>query len=137
LDIFPLIYPSDIVSTNKLTLLLKINGQTYYAFTNKNSNISLKVSTYIITSITARLLVVMFVDIFKFAIILCLQYIQRDFSSLPQGLVKGPFPNEKYSKIMENSQKFHSYPVILIPKWPIWRLRISQNDTKSTIPKTR
>ena len=38
-----------------------------------------------------------------------------NFSSLPQGLVKGPFPNEKYSKIMQNSQNFHSYPLILIP----------------------
>jgi hypothetical protein len=28
----------------------------------------------------------------------------RNCSSLPQGLVKEPFPNEKYSKIMQNSQ---------------------------------
>jgi len=40
----------------------------------------------------------------------------RDFSSLPQGRLKGPFPNEKYSKIMQNSQNFHFYPFILIPK---------------------
>ena len=43
LDIFPLIYPSDIVSINKLTLLLIINGQTHYVFTDKNNNVSLKV----------------------------------------------------------------------------------------------
>ena len=113
LDIFPLIYPSDIVSINKLTLLLIINGQTHYVFTDKNNNVSLKVSTCIITSMTARPLVLMYVKIFKFAIILCLQYIHRNFSILPQGLVKGPFPNEKYSKIMQNSQKFHSYPPYL------------------------
>jgi hypothetical protein len=63
------------------------------------------------------------------------QYI-RDFSSLPQGPLKGPFPNEKYSKIMQNSQNFHSCPRNLIPKWPICRLKISQNGTKNTIPKT-
>jgi len=60
----------------------------------------------------------------------------KDFSSLPQDLVKGPIPNEKYSKIMQNSQNFHSYPLILIPKWPICGLKISQNGTKSTISKT-
>ena len=38
----------------------------------------------------------------------------KKFSILPQGLVKGHFPTEKYSKIIENSQNFHSYPLILI-----------------------
>ena len=37
-----------------------------------------------------------------------------NFSSLHQCLVIGPFPNEKYSKIMQNSQHFHFYPLILI-----------------------
>ena len=36
----------------------------------------------------------------------------RDFSSLPQGRIKGPFPNEKYYKIMQN---FHFYPFISSP----------------------
>ena len=61
----------------------------------------------------------------------------RDFSSLPQGRIKRPFPNEKYYKIMQN---FHFYPFILIPKWTICRLKISQNGTssgtKGTISKT-
>ena len=39
----------------------------------------------------------------------------RKLSILPHGLVKGPFPNEKYSKIIENSQNFNFYPLILIP----------------------
>jgi hypothetical protein len=34
-------------------------------------------------------------------------------SSLPQCPVKGPFPNDKYSKIMQNSQNFHFYPLLL------------------------
>ena len=32
---------------------------------------------------------------------------------------QGPFSNEKYSKIIQNSQTFHSYPHILIPKCQI------------------
>jgi hypothetical protein len=37
-----------------------------------------------------------------------------------QGVLEmGSFPNEKYSKIMQNSRNFHSYPLILIPKWSI------------------
>ena len=32
----------------------------------------------------------------------------RDFSSLLQGPVKGPYTNEKYSKFMQNSQNCHS-----------------------------
>ena len=61
--------------------------------------------------------------------------LSKDFSSLPKGPVKGPFPNEKYPKIMQYSQNFHSCPRNLIPKWPICRLIISQNSTNSTIPK--
>ena len=56
-------------------------------------------------------------------------YLYRDFSSLPQGSMKRLFPNEKYSKIMQNSQNFHSCPLILIPKWSICRLRYSKNGT--------
>ena len=37
-----------------------------------------------------------------------------------RGLVKGPFSNEKYSKIIQNSPNFHSYSLISIPKWAIW-----------------
>ena len=32
-----------------------------------------------------------------------------------RGLVKGPFSNEKCYDIMQNSQNFHSYTLILIP----------------------
>ena len=39
-----------------------------------------------------------------------------DFSSLPEGPVKGPFHNDKHTKIMQNSHNVHSYPLILIPK---------------------
>ena len=40
----------------------------------------------------------------------------RDFSNLAHGPVRVPLPNEnKYSKIMQNSQNFHSYLLILIP----------------------
>ena len=46
-------------------------------------------------------------------------------------MVKGPFPNEKYSKIMQYYQNFHSYPLILISKWSICLLKISQNGTKN------
>ena len=64
---------------------------------------------------------------------LCGNKHSRDFSSLPKGLVKGPFPNEKYSKIIQN---FHSYSLISIPKWAIWQLKNFQNGTKSSILKT-
>jgi hypothetical protein len=53
----------------------------------------------------------------------------RDFSSLPPSPVKGPVYNGKYSKITQNSQNFNSYPFILIPKWPICQLEISQKGT--------
>jgi hypothetical protein len=43
-----------------------------------------------------------------------IMYFIRDFSSLPQGQVTGPFRNEKYSKIKQNSQNFHSHLLILI-----------------------
>ena len=42
-------------------------------------------------------------------------YVYRDFSSFPQGLVKGPFLNEKYSKIMQNSQIFILTPLFWFP----------------------
>jgi hypothetical protein len=40
---------------------------------------------------------------------------ERNLSNLPQGLVEGHFPNDKYSKITQNSRNFHSYCLILIP----------------------
>ena len=58
-----------------------------------------------------------------------------DFSSLPQHPVKGYFTNEKYSKICNIPKIFILTPLILIPKWPISRLKIWQNGTKSNIPK--
>ena len=49
----------------------------------------------------------------------------RDFSSLPQSPVKGPFPNEKYSKskIIQNSQNFHfdsQMATLWIKSFPKW-----------------
>ena len=49
-----------------------------------------------------------------------LTWVNRDFSNLPDSPVNGPFPNEKYSKIMQNSKNFHSCPLILILKWTIF-----------------
>ena len=40
---------------------------------------------------------------------------ERNLSNLPQGLVEGHFPNDKYSKITQNSRNFHSYCLISIP----------------------
>ena len=51
--------------------------------------------------------------IFKSEVII-LKWKGRNFSSLPQDPVKGPSPNEKYSKIIQNSQNVHSNPFILI-----------------------
>ena len=51
------------------------------------------------------------------------------FSSFLQGPVKGPFPNEKYSKIIKNSHNVHSS--LFFDSW----IKISQKVPKVPFPK--
>ena len=44
----------------------------------------------------------------------------RDLSSLPQSPVKGPFPNEKYSKIMQNFPKSSFLPLYFYSQMTNW-----------------
>ena len=68
----------------------------------------------------------------------------RDLSSLPQSPVKGPFPNEKYSKtkskIIQNSQNFHfdsQMATLWIKSFPKWYQKYhSQNPCILTEIKT-